>query len=51
MQLKFSVLLGLSWLADAAVLPSARSVVSDIQSRATSGYRSVAYFVDWVSVP
>jgi hypothetical protein len=47
MYLKQFLLLGLSWFVNANTL-SVRSDAATLQSCATSGYRSVAYFVDWV---
>lgn len=48
MHLVLPFLLGLGWLANAAVIPSLESNMPELEARATSGYRSVAYFVNWV---
>ncbi|KAF9884383.1 hypothetical protein FE257_001839 [Aspergillus nanangensis] len=40
-------LLGLGWLATAAVVLSHGNHTTEINPRGTAGYRSVAYFVNW----
>lgn len=42
-------LLGLSWLANAAYIPALSTNSTEIVSRDVGGYRSVAYYVNWVS--
>lgn len=43
-------LLSLAWLANAAVIPSPGNATAGLAPRnAANGYRSVAYFVNWVS--
>lgn len=42
-------LLGLGWLTNAAYIPAMSTNVTGIESRDVSGFRSVAYFVNWVS--
>ena len=52
MQFFIFLLAGLSWLANAASIPTLRSNITEIESRDVgdvNGYRSVAYFVNWVS--
>lgn len=47
MRFSSGLVLSLSWLAQAAVLPNvARS--TDLQTRAGSGLKSMTFFVDWV---
>lgn len=41
-------LLGLSWLANAAYIPALSTNSTEIVSRDVGGYRSVAYYVNWV---
>ena len=50
MKLALSTILGLGWLANAAVIPSRDINASvDLEARdSATGYRSVAYFVNWV---
>lgn len=43
-------LLGLSWLANAAYIPALSTNSTGIVSRDVGGYRSVAYYVNWVSL-
>ena len=49
MQLFIPFLLGLSWLANAAYIPALSTNSTEIASRDVGGYRSVAYYVNWVS--
>lgn len=49
MQFVISFLLGLSWLANAAYIPALSTNSTEIVSRDVGGYRSVAYYVNWVS--
>jgi hypothetical protein len=46
--------LGLAWLAQAAVIPNLGTELAardaEVTTEATTGYRSVAYFVNWVSL-
>lgn len=49
MQFVIPFLLGLSWLANAAYIPALSTNTSEIESRDVGGYRSVAYYVNWVS--
>jgi hypothetical protein len=49
MQLVIPFLLGLSWLTNAAYIPALSSNTTEIVSRDVGGFRSVAYFVNWVS--
>jgi chitinase len=42
-------LLGLGWLVGAAVIPSHDTHTAELDARDAAGYRSVAYFVNWVS--
>ncbi|KAL1984170.1 hypothetical protein VTN96DRAFT_9391 [Rasamsonia emersonii] len=49
MQLKLALLLGLSWLANAAFIPytNDRFRLHSRSNSSSTGFRSVAYFVDW----
>jgi hypothetical protein len=49
MQFFIPFLLGLSWLANAAYIPALSTNSTEIASRDVGGYRSVAYYVNWVS--
>lgn len=49
MKLIILFLLGLGWLTNAAYIPAMSTNVTGIESRDVSGFRSVAYFVNWVS--
>lgn len=49
MQFVIPFLLGLSWLASAAYIPALSTNSTEIVSRDVGGYRSVAYYVNWVS--
>lgn len=50
MRFILSALLGLSWLASAATIPFTDKPMNEtLVARDISGYRSVAYFVNWVS--
>lgn len=42
-------LLSVGWLAGAAVIPSDDTHTTELDARDAGGYRSVAYFVNWVS--
>lgn len=42
-------LLSLGWLVGAAVIPSHDTHTTELDARDAAGYRSVAYFVNWVS--
>jgi chitinase len=43
------LILSLAWLANATYIPSLVKVnAADIATRGVNGYRSVAYFVNWV---
>lgn len=44
-------LLSLGWVANAAVALSQGNKTPEIHTRDTAGYRSVAYYVNWVSHP
>jgi hypothetical protein len=46
MKLSLPLLLGGVWLAQAAVIPNP---ARDLATQAASGYKNVAYFVNWVS--
>lgn len=46
MKLSLPLLLSVTWLAQAAVIPNQ---ARELATRAGEGYRSVAYFVNWVS--
>lgn len=40
----------LAWLANGAVIPSLTNATAELEARNNvNGYRSVAYFVNWVS--
>lgn len=46
----FPLLLCLAWLANATVIPSLGNATTELEARnSANGYRSVAYFVNWVS--
>ncbi|KAJ5125223.1 Endochitinase B1 [Penicillium atrosanguineum] len=47
MQLVLPLILGLGWLTNAAAAHPLGSNPTELEARATSGYRSVAYFVNW----
>lgn len=51
MRFILSALLGLGWLASAATITFTNRRTTDeaLVARDVSGYRSVAYFVNWVS--
>lgn len=50
MYLVLPVFVFLAWLANAAVNPSSGNVTTELEARnSVNGYRSVAYFVNWVS--
>ena len=49
MQFSIPFLVGLSWLAKAAYIPALSTNSTEIESRDVGGYRSVAYYVNWVS--
>lgn len=50
MDLVLPLLLCLAWLANAAVIPSPSNATTELEARnSANGYRSVAYFVNWVS--
>ena len=49
MQIVIPFLLGLSWLANAAYIPALSTNSTGMVSRDVGGYRSVAYYVNWVS--
>lgn len=41
----------LAWLANGAVIPSLNNATAELEARnSVNGYRSVAYFVNWVSL-
>lgn len=48
MRFELVFFLCLNWLANAAVVPYAANATTDLDTRDGSGYRSVAYFVNWV---
>lgn len=49
MKFVLSFTLGLAWLANAAVIPSSGDRL-EARDDGVTGYRSVAYYVNWVSV-
>jgi hypothetical protein len=48
MRFTLPFLLSLGWLVGAAVIPSHETHTAELDARDTTGYRSVAYFVNWV---
>lgn len=51
MRYTLSFLLSFLWLAQAAVIPDLAARAADLETRAANGYKSVTYFVNWVSDP
>jgi chitinase len=49
MQFLIPFLLGLSWLANAAYIPVLSTNTTELVPRDAGGFRSVAYYVNWVS--
>lgn len=49
MKLALFSTLGLAWLANAAVIPSLENKF-EARDDSVTGYRSVAYYVNWVSI-